>query len=319
MGAYILRRIGIGIVVVFLVSIVAFVGVAMAPGDSLTAQIGPTALAELSPAQLAQKKHDLGLDRPVPVRYGTWLNGVLHGNLGYSTSDSMPVGRDLRTHVGPTLLLMAAALLVGIVIALPLGIIAAVREHSWADYALATVPLVLIGIPSFVLGLLGIYALSVKLALLPTGGMHDLGDGSPIDLLRHLVLPSCVLAVTVAAPLIRYTRSGMLDALRADYIITARSKGISNRLVTVRHAFRNALVPVITVIGLLVAELVAGTVIVEQVFNWPGLGQLAVHAAGNRDSSVMLGIILLVGCAVVVVNVLTDIATARADPRIRID
>lgn len=319
MVAYVIKRLGTGVAVLFIVSLIAFIGLSMAPGDPLTARVSPTALAELTPKQLEQKRHDLGLDQPVPVRYGKWLSGVLHGDLGYSTSDSTPVSTTLRTHVGPTLILMLTALGVAIVIAIPLGIYAAVRNRTWIDYVCATVPLVLVGVPVFVIGLIAIYLLSVKFQLLPSGGMHTFADTSVLDVIRHVILPAAVLGAALSAPLIRYTRAGMLEALRSDYVTTARSKGLSPWAVTVRHAFRNALLPVLTVVGVLISELIAGSVIVEQVFNWPGIGQLAVRAAGNRDVGVILGVVLVVGATTVVINLLTDLVYARIDPRVRLD
>lgn len=318
MGAYVTRRIGVGLIVLVLVSMITFAGVALAPGDALTARVSPTALAEMSPADIAAKRHALGLDQPMPIRYVKWLNSVVHGDLGYSSSDGVAVGTDLADHVGPTLILMAAALLLGILVALPLGVIAAMREHTVVDYVLSAVPIALVGIPAFVVGLVAIYLFSVQLGWLPTGGLHRLGDDSAGDLLVHLLMPGCVLAIVVAAPLLRYMRASMLDTLRADYMVTARSKGLPARTVIMRHGFRNALLPVITVIGILIPQLIAGTVIVENVFGWPGMGQLAVRAAGDRDVSVMLGVVMVVGATVVAVNILTDLVYAYVDPRLRL-
>jgi peptide/nickel transport system permease protein len=318
MGVYVVRRLVTGAIVVGLVSIVAYLGLELAPGDELTARLGPDVLAQLSPAQLAQRRHDLGLDRPLPIRYLKWLDGALHGDLGYSSGDGVPVGQDLRQHLGPTLLLVGVAMAVGTLFALALGVIAALRRHTATDYVLGSLPILLIGIPGFVLALAVIYLFSVYLRLLPTSGMHALGDDSVRDLARHLVLPAGVLAIGFAAPLLRYTRASMIESLSADYIVAARAKGLAARTVVLRHGLRNALLPIITVIGLSLPDMVAGAVITEQVFGWPGMGQLAVRAAGNRDVSTMMGVVLLVAIVVTLANLVTDLAYARADPRVRL-
>ena len=318
MAAYLVRRLGSGVIILVLVSMITFAGVALAPGDPLTAEIPADVLAQLTPHEIQQKRDALGLNQPIPVRYVKWVKGVVSGNLGYSTSDQMAVAKDLGEHIGPTLLLVSASLLLAIIVALPLGIIAALREHKASDYVLSAIPATLIGIPSFVLGLACIDAFAVHFRVFPTGGLHTLGDDSAGDLLWHLVLPAIILSILVAAPLLRYTRTAMLDALKGDYLVTARSKGLSPWTVVIRHAFRNALLPVITVIGVVIPQLITGDVIVEDVFDWPGLGQLAVHAASNRDLSVTLAVVLVVGGVVVVVNILTDLVYAAVDPRVRL-
>lgn len=318
MGVYAIRRLLTGALVLLIVSMVVYLGLSLAPGDELSARLSPEVVAQLTPAQIQQQRAALGLDQPLPVRYGTWLEHAAQGDLGYSSSEGETVADSLRSHIGPTLLLVGAAMLLGTVVALALGILAAVRRHTVADYVLGALPVVLIGIPVFVLALATIYLFSVDLHLLPTNGMHTLGDDSAGDLLRHLVLPASVLSIGFAAPLLRYTRASMLDVLGSEYIVTARAKGLRERDVVLRHALRAALVPIVTVIGLYLPEMLAGAVIVEQVFGWPGLGELAVRAAGNRDISVMLGVVLFVALCVTVVNLLTDLAYAKIDPRVRL-
>jgi peptide/nickel transport system permease protein len=318
MGVYVVRRLVTGVIVVGIVSIVAFLGLELAPGDELTARVGPDALAQMSQEQIAARRHELGLDQPLPVRYVKWLKGAVTGDLGYSSGDGVPVTEALRQHLGPTLLLLGVAMLVGTVVALALGILAALRRRTAVDYVLGSLPIVLIAIPGFVLALAVIYLFSVYLDLLPTSGMHTLGDDSAGDLARHLVLPASVLAIGFAAPLLRYTRASMIESLSADYMVTARAKGLPARKVVLSHGFRNALLPIITVIGLALPEMVAGAVITEQVFGWPGMGQLAVRAAGNRDVAMMMGVVLLVAIVVTLANLVTDLAYARADPRVRL-
>ncbi|MGI5238999.1 ABC transporter permease [Dactylosporangium sp. CA-139066] len=318
MWNYALRRLLIGTVVLWMVSVIVYLGLSLAPGDELTVRLSPEVVAQLTPDQIAEKRHALGLDRPLPLRYVTWLKNTLSGDLGTSSSDGLPVAEDIRAHLGPTAMLVGAALVVGTVLALAAGVAAALRSGTATDYLLGSVPILLVGIPGFVLALAAIYLFSVQFGLFPTNGMHTLGDESFGDLLRHMALPGSVLAIGVAAPLIRYTRASMLDVLSSEYIVTARAKGLRPGRVLLAHAFRNALLPIITVIGLTLPEMVAGAVIVEQVFGWPGMGQLAVRAAGNRDVSLMMGIVVVIAVSVVVTNLLADLAYVRADPRVRL-
>lgn len=318
MAAYVIRRCGAGALVLLIVSVVVYLGLSLAPGDELTARLSPEVVAQLSPQQVEQQRAAMGLDDPLPLRYVAWLGDTLSGDLGYSATDGVSVTEDLRRHIGPTLLLLGTAFVLGTVFALVLGVVAALRQHTAVDYVLAALPVVLIGIPGFVLSLALIYFFSVKLGWLPTSGMHTLGEDSLGDLVKHLVLPASVLAIGFAAPLLRYTRASMLDVLGSEYVMTARAKGLSGRTVIVRHALRSALLPIITVIGISLPETIAGAVIVEQVFGWPGMGQLAVRAAGARDVALMLGIVLVVATAVTIANLLTDLAYAKADPRVRL-
>ncbi len=318
MAAYVIRRCGAGVLVLLIVSVVVYLGLSLAPGDELTARLSPEVVAQLSPEQVEQQRAAMGLDDPLPLRYVAWLGDTLSGDLGYSATDGVSVTEDLRRHIGPTLLLLGTAFVIGTVFALVLGVVAALRQHTAVDYVLAALPVVLIGIPGFVLSLALIYLFSVKLGWLPTSGMHTLGEDSLGDLVKHLVLPASVLAIGFAAPLLRYTRASMLDVLGSEYVMTARAKGLSGRTVIVRHALRSALLPIITVIGISLPETIAGAVIVEQVFGWPGMGQLAVRAAGARDVALMLGIVLVVATAVTIANLLTDLAYAKADPRVRL-
>jgi len=206
-----------------------------------------------------------------------------------------------------------------VMVGIPLGILAALWPYSRADYGMTTVTLLLSSVPTFVLGLAAIYIFAVWLDLLPSGGMQTLGAPNSVsDLASHLVLPAMVLGLASAAPLLRYTRASMLEALNGEYVVAARAKGLTSSTVVIRHAFRNSLIPIITVVGLLLPELVAGAVITEQIFAWPGMGQLAVRAASDRDPALMMGVVLVIGSAVLVVNILVDILYVRADPRIRL-
>ena len=321
MGTYILRRVLIAFPVLLGITIVSFVALSLAPGDPLTARMDPTVLAQLqrNPQLLEERRHELGLDQPVPIRYVLWLKSAVQGDLGYSIQSHRPISEELAKRIPPTLALMIVAILIAVLVGIPLGILSALRPYSKADYGLTSVTLALSSVPTFVLGLAAIYIFAVWLDLLPSGGMVTLGKPSSVlDFGSHLLLPALVLGLASAAPLLRYTRASMLEALNGEYVVAAKAKGLTPNTVVVRHAFRNSLIPIITVIGLLLPELVAGAVITEQIFAWPGMGQLAVRAASDRDPALMMGVVLLIGTAVLVTNILVDITYARADPRVHL-
>jgi peptide/nickel transport system permease protein len=320
-GVFIVRRILIAIPVLIGVTIISFVALSLAPGDPLLARLDPSQLAELqrNPARLEERRHALGLDQPIPVRYVVWLGGAVQGDLGYSIQSHRSVSEEIAKRIPPTLALMGTAIAIAILLGVPFGIIAALRQYSRLDYALTAVTMAMTSTPSFVLGLAAIYIFAVWLDLLPAGGIQTLGKPFTVpDFLMHLTLPALILGLAGAAPLMRYTRASMLEVLNSEYVTTAKAKGLDSRVVVVRHAFRNSLIPIITVIGLLLAELLAGAVITEQIFAWPGMGQLAVRAAKDRDPALMMGVVLVIGTAVVITNILIDILYVRVDPRIRI-
>jgi peptide/nickel transport system permease protein len=314
----IVRRIFTGAIVLWITTTLIYLGLGLAPGDELDARLGPEVAATLTPEDVQAMRAELGLDRALPIRYAIWLSKVVQGDLGYSSSEDMNATEALRQRVGATAMLVAVALFFGTIFGILIGIWAAVRENTWVDYILGSIPIFIAGIPGFILALFFIYTISVKLDLLPTSDMHDLGDESFLDLVEHMILPSSVLAIGLAAQLIRYTRASMLDVLNSEFMVAARSKGISNRRVIYRHAFRNALIPVISVVGMHLPEVIAGAVITETIFNWPGMGQLAVRAANYRDITMVMGIVLVVAVTVVISNLITDIAYTIADPRVRL-
>lgn len=314
----IVRRIFTGAIVLWITTTLIYLGLGLAPGDELDARLGPEVAATLTPEDVQAMRAELGLDRALPIRYAIWLSKVVQGDLGYSSSEDLNVTEALRQRVGATAMLVAVALFFGTIFGILIGIWAAVRENTWVDYILGSIPIFIAGIPGFILALFFIYTISVKLDFLPTSDMHDLGDESFLDLVEHMILPGSVLAIGLAAQLIRYTRASMLDVLNSEFMVAARSKGISNRRVIYRHAFRNALIPVISVVGMHLPEVIAGAVITETIFNWPGMGQLAVRAANYRDITMVMGIVLVVAVTVVISNLLTDIAYTIADPRVRL-
>lgn len=319
MGQFILRRVLIAIPVLVGVTLLSFALVNLAPGDPVTAFIDPVTRAELGPEWVAERQRELGLDKPIVVRYSLWLREVLQGNFGYSLIGGQSVADQIGARLGPTALLMGTALVLGTVIGVPLGILSAVRQYSVLDYLTTVAGFLTISTPSFFLGLSLIYLLAVQWHVLPSSGMRTLGvPHSATDLIRHMVMPVTVLALAHTPLVMRYARSTMLEVLRQDYVTTARAKGLREQIVLVRHAFRNALIPLITVLGISLPELLSGAVITETIFQWPGMGMLAVRAVNARDYPVILGTIMVTAALVLFSNLLADLLYAVADPRIRL-
>lgn len=318
MGRYLLRRLLISVPVLFGITLATFVIVNLAPGDPVSALIDPQQISALGPGWLAQQKKALGLDQPLPVRYGLWLTQVVKGNLGYSYTDRQAVTTKIRQHLWPTIKLMLTAQLIALLIALPVGILAALKQYSVLDYLTTIFSYGTLSIPSFFLALGAIYIFAVKLSWLPTAGMSTVGHPwSFVDAMRHLVLPATILGLAQAAPLIRYVRSSMLETVRQDYVQVARAKGLREGVVITRHALRNALIPLVTVIALDLPRLLSGTVILEQVFAWPGMGTLAITAVLGRDYPTIMAINLISAVMILISNLLADLVYARIDPRIK--
>jgi peptide/nickel transport system permease protein len=317
-SAYFFRRILIAVPVLVGITLAAFIVLSAAPGDPITARMDPEVLSRLTEEDLDRRRKQLGLDQPAPIRYVVWLAGVVQGDLGYSIVTGRPIASEVGARLGPSLTLMSTAALIAIFVGIPFGVVSAVNQYGRIDYALSAFTIFLISTPTFVLGLLALYLFGVSLKILPVGELFTFGkEDDVIDRLAHLVMPAMILGLVNAAPLMRYTRASMLDVLGSDYITTARAKGLASRIVLVRHALRNALIPVITILAILLPELVAGAVITETVFNWPGLGQLSVKAAADRDPALMMGVVLIVGAATLVASILADFAYSVVDPRIR--
>ena len=315
MGNYILKRILIAIPVLIGITLIDYAIMCLA-GSPLEMLKGP----RISDAALQAKEIAAGLDKPLIVQYFVWLFQLLQGNLGYSMKSYEPVSAMIGSHIGPTLLLMGASLALSLLIAVPAGIYSAVKQYSKGDYAVVTASFIGSSIPSFFLALILIYIFTVKLGILPSGGMNTLGmDGSVADTIRHMVLPVTVLAVSLAGSNIRYIRSSFLEILQQDYLRTARAKGIGYKRVIWKHAMRNALLPIVTVIGMQIPMLFGGAVIIEQVFSWPGLGLMTMTAIMGRDYPVIMGVCLLSAVVVLVSNLITDILYALVDPTIQLN
>src|SRR5919205_3837735 len=319
MYRWIVRRVLISLPVLLGITVLSFVFVRLAPGDPVRMMVNPEYLAGGAEDYIAQRRAELGLDKPLPVQYLAWLGEVARGNLGYSFFDRRPVGDILKERIWPTVELMGTALLLALLVGVPIGLLAAIRQYSILDYAAAVLSLATISTPSFFLGLAAIYIFSLKLNLLPTSGMFTAGAPRTIgDDLHHLILPAAILGLNLAGPFVRYARSSLLEVIRQDYLTTARAKGLTARLVILRHALPNALIPLIRVVGLPVPGPFAGAVVVEQIFSWPGMGQMALASITQRDYPVLTGFILIVAVLVLVSNLIADLAYAVVDPRIRL-
>lgn len=315
MFTYILRRILIAIPVLFGVTVINFIIMRMAPGSPVDMLVSP----KLPEAAYKAKQIELGLHEPAYVQYWNWLkNIIVNGDLGYSMITYEPVTQIIMRHMGPTLILMGTALLLGLIIAIPSGIISATKQYSKLDYTLVTGSFLGISIPNFFLAVILIYVFSIQLQLFPSSGMKEVGGEANLQtLLTHLTLPVIALVANVAGRNIRYVRSSMLEILGQDYLRTARSKGLKESLVINRHAMRNALIPVVTIIGLEIPILFGGAVVIEQIFSWPGIGLLTLSSIMNRDYSTIMGLNLVAAIVVILANLFTDIAYAIVDPRIR--
>ncbi len=313
MGSYLIRRLLIGIPVLLGVTVINFFIINLAPGSPADLYLSPTA----TPEDVARTEAELGLNQPIFVQYVRWLTQLLHGDLGVSFQNREPVAQLIGDRIGPTLLLMGTSLIVAYLIAIPIGIFAARRRNTTADYSVVGASFLGISVPHFFLGLAVIYLFALQLGWFPTGGMLTLGRGGGfVDRVEHLVLPVTVLATAIAANMVRYVRSSMIDAFGQDYIRTARAKGLGGFTITNKHALRNALIPVVTVIGVDLSALIGGAIVTEQIFQWPGIGLLTIQSIGSRDYSVLMGINLIAAVAVFAANLLTDVAYAVVDPRV---
>jgi peptide/nickel transport system permease protein len=313
MIVYLLRRLVQAIVVVLLVSVIVFVLLHLLPGGPARAILGQTA----TQAQVAAFNRAQGYDRPIPVQYLSYLGQLLHGQLGYSYQRNENVGTLLAERIPKTLLLTVAGTIVALVIAIPLGLLQAVRRNRPADYVLTAITFVLYAMPLFFLGLLLIIGFSQDLRWFPSQAPQSDSLLAVLSQPAALVLPVATLALVTIAAFSRYVRSAVLDNLSEDYVRTARAKGALEGRVLFRHVTRNALVPVVTLLGVYIPYLFSGSLVVEAIFNYPGMGLLFWNAAQTRDYPVLLGVALVVSVATVAGSLLVDIAYVFLDPRVR--
>jgi peptide/nickel transport system permease protein len=302
-----------GVIVLLLVSAITFFLVNLAPG-------GPSSLMrmDVTAEQRDALSKRLGLDRPLPVRYAEWLGGAVRGEFGVSLSSNEPVALRITQRLPNTLVLATVALTVSIAIGIPLGVIAALRRGRLPDFLTALISVFGVSVPAFWLGIMLILAFSVNLGWLPSSGVTEPGaEGNLADRIKHVLMPATVLSTTVLPYVVRFTRSALLDVLHQDYVRTATAKGLSSGRVVYGHALRNALVPVVSIIGTLVPRLVGGAVVTEAVFGWPGMGRLAIEAANGRDYPLIVAITVVVAAVVVVSSLVVDLAYTWLDPRVR--
>ena len=312
MGNYVLRRLLQAVPVLFLASIAVFLMLRLIPGDPAYVILG----SDARPEQIAAVRQQLRLNDPLPVQYAAWLGRVLQGDLGYSYRNQYPVSDLILGKLPATLQLTIGGFLVALALAVPLGVGAAIWPNSWLARGVAWYAGLGIAVPSFWLGILLSLFLGLYLKWLPPSGYAPLWP-NPVEGLRYLLLPSLTLGLGISSVLIRYLRAALLEVLHRDYIRTARAKGVHERAVIRRHAIRNALIPVVTILGLQLGAFMGGAVITESIFDWPGLGRAFWNAIGNRDYNVVQAVVLFVVLSFIVINLLTDLIYAYLDPRIR--
>lgn len=312
MPGFLVRRMLIALPTIFLISVFVFGLQHLLPGDPVLVMAGE----ERDPEVIAALREKYRLNDPVPVQYLAWAGNALQGDLGISLRTNQPVLELIGEKLPVTIQLAIMALIIAIVIGIPAGVISAYRKGTWVDWLANLVALSGLSVPNFWLGIMLILLVSVKLGWLPASGYLPLSE-DPLQSIRTMLMPAFVLGTALAATLMRHTRSAMLGVLRSDYVRTARAKGLRERSVLVKHALRNALVPVVTVTTLLFGELLAGAVLTEQIFTIPGFGKLVVDAVFNRDYAVVQGIVLCTGIAFIFMNILADATYRILNPRMR--
>ena len=315
MWKYVLKRVGMSLLLLFMVATILFFSIHLLPGDPILLILGGDA-AQPTPEQIEMVRVRLGLDKPLWLQYATWLKRVSQGDLGQSLVDERLVARDLANRLPRTLQLVIPATLLATVLGVPLGMFAARRRGRLADPAASAIALLGFSMPVFVVGMLLVVVFSMELGWLPPTGYVQFGE-DPKGFLRHLILPVLALSAAPMAITMRMTRSSFLEQSAQDYVRTARAKGLPEPTVAWRHVLRNALLPVVTVIGLQAGSMFAGAVLVEYIFSWPGLNTLLLNSISTRDYPIIQGVVLLAAAMFVFVNLLTDLCYAVINPRIR--
>jgi peptide/nickel transport system permease protein len=315
MRRYLTLRLLQSLVLLLLVSMIGFAILHLAPGGPMSQFM---AGGEMSPEDIARVERQLGLDRPLPVQYLEWLGRMLAGDWGRSYRDQQPVLAVIGSHLGATLELMVTSTLIAMLLGCWLGVLSAIRRYSFFDMLVTVGSMVALSIPTFWFGLVVIFIFSVHLDILPAGNRYTMGDGSFLDQLHHLIAPSLVLALVSTAIWSRYMRSSMIDVLHQDFVRTARAKGIPERRILLHHTVRNALLPMITVAGLQLPNLLGGALVTETVFTWPGMGRLFLDSISYRDYPVVMGILMFTAVLVLLGSLMADLLYGVADPRLRL-
>lgn len=315
MFRYILKRLLYAIPVFLGITFVIYTLINLAPGGPLSVL---AASGEMSLSDLEALKISMGLDKPIVIRYFIWLGDLLHGDFGISYRTSQEVSLMISQRIMPSLMLTGTGILAAMLVGVPLGIISAYKPNSVWDHISTFISFIGASVPNFFLSLLLIYVLAVKLKWFPTSGMQSSGmSGNLLDLLHHLALPALVCGIQPIGNYIKQTRSSVLEVLNEEYIKTARSKGLTNVVIVLKHAFRNALIPIVTTISLSIPFLIGGAVVTEQIFAWPGIGSLMITAITSRDYPVIMGVAVLICGVVLVANLILDLIYAALDPRIK--
>jgi len=318
MGQYIIKRLLVSIPVLLVISIAIFGLLQMVPGDPLDAYIPPD--QAVTQEQREEIRRQLGLDKPPVVQYLYWLGNALQGNLGYRIKNQQPVWSEIRQRTGPTLSLMGLGMGLGVLLGVLFGVIAAIRRYSLLDQTLTVGAFLGISTPPFLAGLLGLYFFALKWRVFPSGGYSTPGqEVTAPDVLYHLALPAIILSLFYIAIIMRYTRSSVLEVLGLDYVRTARAKGLAEIVTTRKHVLRNALIPIVTVVGANFANLVGGAVFLESIYSWPGMGQLYLDGVESRDYPLIMGLTLVLASVILLANLATDLLYGVIDPRIRYD
>ena len=310
---YLIQRIAISALTLAVISVIVFTGVRMIPGDPARVMAG----TEADEAGLADIRQKYGLNDPIPVQYVRWIGLALRGDLGESVRTREPVTKTVAAKLPITIELACISVLIALLIAIPVGVLSAVRRNSVWDYAANGLSLCGLSVPSFWLGIMLILFFSVRLGWLPASGFVPFLE-SPVANLTRMIMPTFVLGVTLSAVLMRQTRNSMIEVMSADYIRTAYSKGLAGRVVIFRHAIRNGLIPVVTILGLQMGALMGGAVVTEQIFVVPGFGRLVVESVFTRDYPMVQGLVLITAGAYVLINLLVDVSYSLLNPRIRV-
>jgi peptide/nickel transport system permease protein len=310
---YLLRRLLESVVTLIGVTVVVFAGVRALPGDPVRALAGE----EADPAALEQLRHEYGLDQSIPVQYGRYVGKAFSGDLGTSARTGLPVADTIGHALPVTLQLSVFAITIAVLIGISAGVVAAVRRRSAAEWAANSVALLGLSVPNFWFGLMAVLVFAIAFPVLPASGFVSVFD-NPVDSFRHLLMPAVVLGSGLAAAIMRQSRSAMLEALGADYVRTARAKGLSGRQVVLGHALRNSLIVVTTIVGLQLGVLISGAVVTEQIFVLPGFGKLTIDAVFTRDYPLIQGVVLVTATAYIGLNLLVDVLYSVIDPRVRV-
>ena len=319
MLTFVIRRLLVVLPMLFFISFLVYLGLELTPGDAVSHMINPDLANSISEQQLLQLRQNFGLDKPFIERYGIWISNVLQGDFGHSLAGGVPIAEIVFDRLPATLELSFVAIVFSSLFGCVLGIFSALRQGSWSDSSLSVVGMLGISIPEFFFGLVALLLFALQLNWLPVGGRLLPGYDGLWDRLPHIILPGLVLSLMMTAGVMRYSRSAMLDSLSREFIKTARAKGLPQWRIILVHGFRVALTPVIVLIGFRLPTLIGGSVIIEQVFQWPGIGNEFIAAVRGQDYPLVMMIALFSVLAVLIASLIIDLLTALVDPRIRLD